>query len=44
MSYEDSNKIFKLKNARNVLAHIKTLKQNDVDEIFFVLERNYIRK
>lgn len=34
MSQEDKNKLFKLKSARNILAHIGILQQNEVDEIF----------
>lgn len=36
MSVEDFSKVSKLKNARNVLAHIKSLKQEDVDELFLL--------
>ena len=34
MSYEDSCQVAKLKDARNTLAHLKTLRQEEVDEIF----------
>lgn len=34
MSHEDSKKVSKLKNIRNVLAHTRTLQQSEVDEVF----------
>lgn len=36
VSYEDSKIISRLRNARNVLAHIKALPQKEVDEIFAI--------
>ena len=35
VTYEDSKMISKLRNARNILAHIKALPQKDIDEICY---------